>query len=87
MGYAGKVRQGLILNRTFDGKSNALPRHRLGSADIYTLARQKLRLLRHKLMSTLNPLESYIQVPGAVWAAIFHTGKPFISTILKRCDN
>ena len=50
MGYAGKVRQGLILNRTFDGKSNALPRHRLGSADIIT----NLNYLSISLSPTLS---------------------------------
>ena len=30
-------------------------------------------------MSTLTPLESYIEMPEAVSAVIFHTGKPFIS--------
>ena len=33
------------------------------------------------------PLESYTRRQGKVWAVICYPGKPFIITILKRCDN
>ena len=47
----------------------------------------KVALLEAQTHVNLNPLESYIGRTGAVWAVIFHTGKPFRNIILKRRDN
>ena len=49
----------------------------------YYTGQTKVVLLETQTHVYPYPLESYIEIPGAVWAVIFHTGKTFID-IYKR---
>ena len=41
----------------------------------------KVALLETQTHVNPYPLESYIEIPGAVWAVIFHPGKPYVNII------